>query len=1435
MQLETQVSRSVWTRALGAVTVFLLLLTGAGVLQPSAAWAATGKINTPVITIVNDGTSAAPGDTADTDGLVGLGNKVSFGWSVTVNDLADGVMSQTLPEGWTWDEQSLITSGMHNPDGLNGYTSTYEISTDRRTVTVTLSSSVGSTGTQLIEFNTPTATVTRAAAQVGVVYTPELSVTDSVGTVLVPAASSVEVVAEAQMDLVKGGRTNNPGVAGTYDFGSGPVPAIRHSFYVALNKLSGPGQDNFAWSGPMTVADTFSITHDGAAAMGLDQAISLGARSHAGMTVALSNVDAAAGTFEVTFDSIPDATQVWTDIDIWVPRANVPNTSGIGTFPLVMSNVVSKPANAVWETTNGATLVDRNSNNNTQVRNYSVQDAVAGSWAHTWAYDLVSATNHGTVINGHGVLPGTEYGSKIRYRPKLAQTVGSTVLDATPVSDLNLQYRWNPSDSVLVPSAGFNVNAWNTATGAVVNHVEGTDYRVYYTTDATSVAAPSWTLRADFTGDIASVSGLRIEYIGTGGTFQPASGSLSHDRYSWQAVPHFTVVRDLPAAGSTTDLGRILKGGSITTNAGGLGPVNRDLYVRAGGAAVTKVGRVLTESGALQQPETTYLNAGQKVRYTINPRLTGLTTGVPEGYEDLVIPNVQVSDCLPANVIASTLDFALLDSTKWQVTETTADGCTGGRTLVTFRFLEDAEYADPLAPIVFDVRTSLVAPIGSAFDNTVSVRADGVFAANGGAAASATARMYASQLNVAQFEKSTSTPIIERGQRASYKVTWFNFLSSTRGQSTFVDVLPYNGDFRGTDVTGAVTLHSASVDAHAATGAVLELTTDPAIRSASMSAAPANGVTWVAYASATPEQIASATALRVSISNLLNGPNSVGSLNYELNVPDGMNGDTLQNTASGSLLGGLTTLGAGTPVAVEIQSSALSGVVWEDSDDSKTRNTGEAVLPNVTVRLMQGGTAVQSTMTGTDGGYTFDALVSGDYTIEVDPATLYATDGGWKNTVAPNGGAESVSGTISLAAGTSLSDRDFGYRNQIPGISLEKTGVVPSTVAEGELVEWSFTVRNTGNTTLTDVDVIDDLPGVSEISFEEWPNPDAPGVLPEGTQVRATATSPLTQSQIDAGFVTNPATADGDADLPAREVRDDDEATVNLAADPAISLTKTAALTSGADATTAAVGDEVTYTFTIQNTGNVTLAGIALSDELPGLSDVVYGAWPGDEYVLAPNDVVVATATLQLTQAHIDARSVANEATVAGTAPDETPVTDSDGVVLPFDATPQIEVSKTGTLSADGSKINYTILATNTGNVTLHGVEISDELAGLSELTLTWPGGGGVLAPGESVEARAFLLITDEMRGEAVENRATVTGSTGDGDEVTDEDTAIVEVPAAVPPAPVEPGKPGTPAAPTNPLATTGGATLAGVAGLAVLLLLGGAVLIVLRRRRRES
>src|SRR5204862_4808618 len=79
--------------------------------------------------------------------------------------------------------------------------------------------------------------------------------------------------------------------------------------------------------------------------------------------------------------------------------------------------------------------------------------------------------------------------------------------------------------------------------------------------------------------------------------------------------------------------------------------------------------------------------------------------------------------------------------------------------------------------------------------------------------------------------------------------------------------------------------------------------------------------------------------------------------------------------------------------------------------------------------------------------------------------------------------------------------------------------------------------------------------------------------------------------------------------------------------------------------TASAVGDLLTYTFSVTNTGNVTITGISVSDPLlPGLSCTVAS--------LAPSATSSCTATgnvYTVTQANVDAGQVVNTATASGT------------------------------------------------------------------------------------------------------------------------------------------------------------------------------------------
>src|SRR5690606_26589065 len=122
---------------------------------------------------------------------------------------------------------------------------------------------------------------------------------------------------------------------------------------------------------------------------------------------------------------------------------------------------------------------------------------------------------------------------------------------------------------------------------------------------------------------------------------------------------------------------------------------------------------------------------------------------------------------------------------------------------------------------------------------------------------------------------------------------------------------------------------------------------------------------------------------------------------------------------------------------------------------------------------------------------------------------------------------------------------------------------------------------------------------------------------------------------------------------------------------PAIELVKTGALAEGA---TGVAGDEIVYSFVVTNSGDVTLTGVTLSDELVGLSEITFGTWPGDAGVLAAGESVTASATYVLTQADVDAGQVDNLATTTGTPPSGPPVEDEDEHEQPLTGAPAIDL-----------------------------------------------------------------------------------------------------------------------------------------------------------------
>ena len=205
-------------------------------------------------------------------------------------------------------------------------------------------------------------------------------------------------------------------------------------------------------------------------------------------------------------------------------------------------------------------------------------------------------------------------------------------------------------------------------------------------------------------------------------------------------------------------------------------------------------------------------------------------------------------------------------------------------------------------------------------------------------------------------------------------------------------------------------------------------------------------------------------------------------------------------------------------------------------------------------------------------------------------------------------------------------------------------------------LSYTFLVSNEGNVTLHNVGVADTLTNpapraIGAVTCTGGTNGSVT-LTPLGTSgdaITCQATFTVNQAGIDAGTVTDTATASGTSEL-GTAVTGTDIATVTATQRPAISVVK-----SPKTATVADSGDTVAYTFDITNTGNVTLHSVGVADvlDIPALgtiSSVTCTGGTNDDLTLAPTDSSSCQATFTVNQAGIDAGTITDTATVSGTS-----------------------------------------------------------------------------------------------------------------------------------------------------------------------------------------
>jgi hypothetical protein len=214
-------------------------------------------------------------------------------------------------------------------------------------------------------------------------------------------------------------------------------------------------------------------------------------------------------------------------------------------------------------------------------------------------------------------------------------------------------------------------------------------------------------------------------------------------------------------------------------------------------------------------------------------------------------------------------------------------------------------------------------------------------------------------------------------------------------------------------------------------------------------------------------------------------------------------------------------------------------------------------------------------------------------------------------------------------------------------------------------------------------------------------------------------------------------------------------------------------------ATYSAVGELISYGYTVTNTGGVTLDTVSISNtKVTG--DLICTDGP-----LEPGGRRPCLGVYRITQDDLDAGSVTNIAQAHGAYGDGEEVASNEASVT-FAAVSTEPAALTIEMAADPMTytavdeiIVYSYELTNTGGVVLDAVSVTDTELG----DVGCP--SGALEPGESLICNGVLVTSqDDLDAGSVTNSAQAHGTYGDGEEVASEEVSLtiaaVQEPAAL-------------------------------------------------------
>jgi uncharacterized repeat protein (TIGR01451 family) len=418
----------------------------------------------------------------------------------------------------------------------------------------------------------------------------------------------------------------------------------------------------------------------------------------------------------------------------------------------------------------------------------------------------------------------------------------------------------------------------------------------------------------------------------------------------------------------------------------------------------------------------------------------------------------------------------------------------------------------------------------------------------------------------------------------------------------------------------------------------------------------------------------------------------------------------------------------------------------------------DVILPKVDIDKLPGVLQVRS---GDDATFTIKVINEGDVALTnirvtdelCDPPTLIDQGNGddvldigetWTYTCIIENVTEDLVNVAQVTATPPVGEDVFDSEQAIvdvisPAIDVEKTPD-NQTVVIGGVATFNITVKNTGDAPLTNVRVTDAMAPDCDLVIDELPI----GATSEYICIVENLTGDFTNVVIATG---TPPVGEDVSDTDSAEVK-----ALNVAIDVE-KETETPTVTTGSD---------VTFTITVENTGDVPLTEIEVSDELCDTLTLVSGDENG-------NDILDTGETWTYTCVVEDVtEDFTNVATATGVTAEDDEASDSDAAEVNVIGVAEIDVEKAPETQQvrSGGTATFTITVKNNGEVTLADVTVTDPLA---------PDCDGFFESLEPGEAESYTCTITDVT-EDFTNEVTATGKPLEGAAVSDTDSAEVEV-----------------------------------------------------------